>query len=125
MTRISEPELLASRNFGETSLKEVKTILDTKGLQVGQNVIDKKAANNVVRREDLPEEKRSLFDSPVSELNLSVRSRKCISRLGLNSIGELINKTPDELLSIRNFGVTSLNEIRQRLTDMGLALRND
>lgn len=125
LTRISEPELLASRNFGETSLKEVKTILESKGLQVGQNVVDKKAANNVVRREDLPEDKRTLFDSPVSELNLSVRSRKCIGRLGLNSIGELINKTPDELLSIRNFGVTSLNEIRSRLTEMGLALRND
>lgn len=125
LTRISEPELLASRNFGETSLKEVKTILESKGLQVGQNVIDKKAVSNVVRREDLPEEKRSLFDSPVTDLNLSVRSRKCISRLGLNTIGELLNKTPDELLSIRNFGVTSLNEIRARLTDMGVALRND
>lgn len=125
LTRISEPELLASRNFGETSLKEVRTILESKGLTVGQNVVDKKVVNNVVRREDLPDEKRSMFDSPVADLNLSVRSRKCISRLGLNSIGELLNKTPDELLSIRNFGVTSLNEIRQRLTEMGLSLRND
>ncbi len=125
LTRISEPELLASRNFGETSLKEVKTILESKGLTIGENVVDKKAVNNVVRREDLPEEKRSLFDSSVSELNLSVRSRKCLSRLGINLIGELLNKTPDELLSIRNFGVTSLNEIRGRLTEMGVSLRND
>ena len=51
---------------------------------------------------------------PLSTLNLSVRARKCISRLGLTTVGELIQKTPDELLSNRNFGVTSLNEIRRQ-----------
>ncbi len=48
-----------------------------------------------------------------------------MSRLGLATIGELLNRTPDELLGIRNFGVTSLNEIRQKLAEMGVSLRND
>jgi len=58
-------------------------------------------------------------------LNLSVRARKCISRLGLSTVGELVQKTPDELLSNRNFGVTSLNEIRAKLGEINLKLRND
>ncbi|MFP6764716.1 MAG: DNA-directed RNA polymerase subunit alpha C-terminal domain-containing protein [Planctomycetaceae bacterium] len=41
------------------------------------------------------------------------------------SIGELMNRSPDELLGVRNFGVTSLNEIRQKLGEAGVSLRND
>ena len=40
-------------------------------------------------------------------------------------MGELVSRTPDDLMSVRNFGVTSLNEIRQKLTDFDLKLRND
>jgi DNA-directed RNA polymerase subunit alpha len=58
-------------------------------------------------------------------LNLTVRSRKCLSRLGITSVGELVAKSADELLTVRNFGVTSLNEIRAKLTEVGMALRND
>jgi DNA-directed RNA polymerase subunit alpha len=126
LTRISEAELLASKNFGETSLKEVRDILDSRGLTIGENVTDaKRLAPQQLKREDLPDEQRAVFDSPVSELNLSVRARKCVSRLGVATIGEIMNKSPDDLLSVRNFGVTSLNEIRQKLAEMGLALRND
>lgn len=125
LTRITEAELMASKNFGETSLKEVRTILESRALQVGQGVEDKRAAPQTVKREDLSDEQRSVFDNPITDLNLSVRARKCVSRLGLSSIGELMNRTPDDLLSVRNFGVTSLNEIRQQLAEMGVALRND
>ena len=41
------------------------------------------------------------------------------------SLGELISRTPDELLESKNFGVTSLNEVRSKLNDLGLRLRND
>ena len=126
LTRISEPELLGSKNFGETSLKEVRDILDSRGLSIGENVADaKRQTPQQVRREDLPDEKRAVFDSPVSDLNLSVRARKCVSRLNITTIGEIMNRSPDDLLGVRNFGVTSLNEIRAKLAEMGLALRND
>jgi DNA-directed RNA polymerase subunit alpha len=62
---------------------------------------------------------------PISDLNLSVRARKCMVRLGLTTIGELIRKTGDDLLECKNFGVTSLNEVRDKLTQMGLKLRGD
>ena len=60
---------------------------------------------------------------PVSELELSVRSRKCLQRLNINTIGELAIRTEAELLGTKNFGQTSLVEIKQRLTENGLALR--
>ena len=59
------------------------------------------------------------------DLNLTVRSRKCLSRLGIATVAELVAKSADELLTVRNFGVTSLNEIRAKLTEVGMALRND
>jgi DNA-directed RNA polymerase subunit alpha len=48
-----------------------------------------------------------------------------MARLGLTLIGELIRKTPDELLECKNFGVTSLNEVREKLAALGLKLRGD
>jgi DNA-directed RNA polymerase subunit alpha len=66
-----------------------------------------------------------MMGQPVTDLNLSVRSRKCMTRLGITLIGELVNRTPDELLSAKNFGVTSLNEIRAKLAEVGIKLRND
>jgi DNA-directed RNA polymerase subunit alpha len=125
LTRISEAELLASKNFGETSLKEVRDIMDSRAMQVGSELAEKRQAPSQIRREELTEEQRAIYDSPVADLNLSVRARKCVSRLGIASIGELMNRTPDELLGIRNFGVTSLNEIRAKMTEMGVSLRND
>jgi DNA-directed RNA polymerase subunit alpha len=125
LTSITEAELMASKNFGETSLKEVRVILESRGLQVGENVKDKRVPPQKLRREDLSDEQRAIYDNPVSDLNLSVRARKCVSRLGIASIGELMNRSPDDLLSVRNFGVTSLNEIRHELAEMGVSLRND
>ncbi len=66
-----------------------------------------------------------MHDLLVSDLDLSVRARKCLTRLGVSTIGELVSRSADELLSVRNFGVTSLNEIRDRLRDRGLKLRGD
>jgi DNA-directed RNA polymerase subunit alpha len=60
---------------------------------------------------------------PTSSLQLSVRSRKCLQTLGVATIGDLVSKTEAELLSSRNFGQTSLNEIRSRLSEVGLGLR--
>ncbi len=64
----------------------------------------------------LPPEGQAVLDRPISDLNLSVRARKCMVRLGLTTIGELIRKTGDDLLECKNFGVTSLNEVREKLT---------
>ena len=60
----------------------------------------------------------------IHELELSVRSRKCLQRLGINTLGELTARTEADLLATKNFGQTSLNEIKRRLSESGLTLRS-
>ena len=66
-----------------------------------------------------------MLDRPISDLNLSVRARKCMVRLGLTTVSELVRRTGDDMLECKNFGVTSLNEVREKLTIHGLTLRGD
>ncbi|WP_437202877.1 tetratricopeptide repeat protein [Planctomicrobium sp. SH664] len=124
LTRISEQELLSGKNFGETSLTEVRELMRLHSLTIGQFMHEKAREPSFDTRDLSPEEQAKL-SLPVSELNLSVRSRKCMTRLGIATVGELASRTPDELLSAKNFGVTSLNEIRDKLAEMGVKLRND
>jgi len=124
LTRISEQELLAGKNFGETSLTEVRELMRQHGLSLGQFMHEKQREPAFDVRDMSPEEQAKM-SMPVSDLNLSVRSRKCMTRLGIATIGELCARTADELLSAKNFGVTSLNEIRDKLQEMGIKLRND
>lgn len=124
LTEISEQELLAGKNFGETSLHEIRELLSAHSLSIGLNLHKVHARDSFVDQSLSPEE-QALLNRPISDLNLSVRSRKCMSRLAIQTIGQLISRTADELLASRNFGVTSLNEIRAKLTELGTKLRND
>jgi DNA-directed RNA polymerase subunit alpha len=125
LTTISEHDLLSSKNFGETSLREIREILKSRGLAIGQFASRSPLAQPVFHPETISPQEQAVLEMPVGDLNLSVRARKCLSRLGLVSIADLTAKTADELLSVRNFGVTSLNEVRAKLTEMGIRLRND
>jgi DNA-directed RNA polymerase subunit alpha len=125
LTRSTEQELLASKNFGETSLVEIRDMLHSKGLELGQFAAEKAVAEPVLDLATMSPDEQALLERPISDLNLSVRARKCMARLGLTLIGELIRKTGDDLLECKNFGVTSLNEVREKLTGMGLKLRGD
>jgi DNA-directed RNA polymerase subunit alpha len=124
LTKITEAELLAGKNFGETSLKEVRELMALHGLKVGQN-IHEKSRDAAPDFRDLTPEEQAVQQTPVADLNLSVRSRKCMTRLNITTVGELCQRTPDELMGAKNFGVTSLNEVRAKLTELGLRLRND
>lgn len=121
----TESELLSYKNFGETSLQEIKSILASKGLRLG------------MRKEDAlsyipPEDQRGgapvtaggddVLARSIDTLELSVRSRRCMERLGIKSIGQLTAKTEPELLGTPNFGQTSLNEVKQKLAELGLSL---
>jgi DNA-directed RNA polymerase subunit alpha len=125
LTRTTEQELLASKNFGETSLIEIREMLRSKGLELGQFATEARPPEPVIDVTTMSPDEQALLERPISDLNLSVRARKCMARLGLTLIGELIRKTPDELLECKNFGVTSLNEVREKLAALGLKLRGD
>ncbi|MGQ9576943.1 MAG: DNA-directed RNA polymerase subunit alpha C-terminal domain-containing protein [Thermoguttaceae bacterium] len=120
----TEQELLASKNFGETSLIEIKEMLASKGLRLGMLAAQRHVAEAFDTQALTPDE-QALLSRPVSDLALSVRARKCMMRLGITTIGELIRHTGDELLECKNFGVTSLNEVREKLAAHGLKLRGD
>jgi DNA-directed RNA polymerase subunit alpha len=126
LLRTSENELLAYKNFGETSLGEIKAMLTQKGLRLGQLAhegVEIRAPLAVPRAAYTPPGNTAILNKPVSEIELSVRSRKCLQRLGINTLGELASRTEAELLGSKNFGVTSLTEIKQRLVDYGISLR--
>jgi DNA-directed RNA polymerase subunit alpha len=125
LTRTSEQELLASKNFGETSLFEIREMLSSKGLSLGQFAHEKKSSDPPIDTSHMSPDEQALLDRPISDLNLSVRARKCMARLQLNTIGELVRKTGDDMLECKNFGVTSLNEVREKLAEMGLKMRGD
>ncbi|HMF14398.1 MAG TPA: DNA-directed RNA polymerase subunit alpha C-terminal domain-containing protein, partial [Gemmataceae bacterium] len=76
-------------------------------------------------QQPLSDQEQAVLNKPVSDLNLSVRARKCMNRLGINTLGDLIQRTADELLESKNFGMTSLNEVREKLAQYGLSLRGD
>ena len=73
--------------------------------------------------EEFYETKEELLAKSVEDMNLSVRARRALGRLSLRTIGEVVSKTEAELLGCKNFGVTSLNEINERLSGYGLSLR--
>jgi DNA-directed RNA polymerase subunit alpha len=64
------------------------------------------------------------MDLLIEDLDLSERPRNCLKRAMVNTIGELLQKTPDDLLAITNFGQKSLDEVVQRLDERGLSLRD-
>jgi DNA-directed RNA polymerase subunit alpha len=127
LTRTSEMSLLSSKNFGETSLTEIRAIMAMKNLRIGQALEQgtQFEARQFRPHVSLPPEQQAMMEKSVSELNLTVRARKCMNRLGISTIGELLSRTSDELLDAKNFGVTSLNEVKEKLTEMGLKLRGD
>ena len=63
------------------------------------------------------------LDLPIEDLELSERPRNCLKRAQVNTVGELVNKTEDDLLAITNFGQKSLDEVVEKLDERGLTLR--
>ena len=61
----------------------------------------------------------------IEELNLSVRSYNCLKREGINTVGELVQKSEAELMDIRNFGQKSIDEVKAKLDELGLSLREE
>ena len=121
LLNITEAELLSYKNFGETSLFEIKQILDSKMLRLGQSL--EEFSSPAEHEEESEQEEDGILSKPVEELQLSVRAKKCLTKLNIYTLGEMIRRTEAELLGCKNFGVTSLNEIKKAITELGLSLR--
>ncbi len=73
----------------------------------------------IVSESSIPQE---LFNMPVEQLNLSVRTMNCLRRGNIQTVGEVVNKGERGLMTLRNFGVKSLQELADRLGELGLTL---
>ncbi len=124
LLRITEAELMSYKNFGESSLEEIKKMLTARNLRLGQGLED---AHRAARRQIMERlkgtGKEGVFNKLVTDLQLSVRARKALQMLNIQTIGDLISHTEAELMGVKNFGATSLDEVKERLTDYGLSLR--
>lgn len=122
LLRTTEAELLSYKNFGDTSLTEIKAMLTQKNLKLGQElpVVEQPA---LVAPAPTETEACAHAERSVAELELSVRSRKALQRFGITTLGELAMRSEAELIAIKNFGQTSLDEIARQLARYGLSLR--
>jgi DNA-directed RNA polymerase subunit alpha len=108
---VSPAEALASAGATLRSLVDLVASLsdEPQGLELGE------AVDTTSSSPDL--------DLPIEDLDLSERPRNCLKRAQVNSIGELLTKTEEDLLNITNFGQKSLDEVKEKLDERGLMLR--
>jgi len=124
LMNITEVELLSYKNFGETSLREIKAILESKGLYLGMALKEKQLSSAEFADRSLAEdEDKELLNKPIDDIRLSVRAQKCLRKLNIHTLSDLIQRTDAELLGCKNFGITSLNEIKKAIGKLGLSLR--
>lgn len=79
-----------------------------------------KSAEVMVEKED--NEKEKVLEMNIDELELSVRSFNCLKRAGINTVEELTNKTPEDMMKVRNLGRKSLEEVLNKLKELNLSL---
>ncbi|HET7385680.1 MAG TPA: DNA-directed RNA polymerase subunit alpha [Nocardioidaceae bacterium] len=84
--------------------------LEAEGIDVGPSPVDEQLAADLAL--------------PVEDLQLTVRSYNCLKREGIHTVGELISRSEQDLLDIRNFGAKSIDEVKAKLHEMGLALKD-
>jgi DNA-directed RNA polymerase subunit alpha len=84
--------------------------LDAEGIDIGPSPVDEQLAQDLAM--------------PVEELNLTVRSYNCLKREGIHTVGELVTRSEQDLMDIRNFGAKSIDEVKAKLVEMGLSLKD-
>ena len=84
---------------------------------------DAQNSSILVQSDDNP--KTTVLSMTIEELDFSVRSFNCLKRAGINTVEDLISKTEDDMMKVRNLGRKSLEEVINKLESLGLALRDD
>lgn len=107
----------------EKSLSLAAKIL-TEHLNIFVNLNDE-ARHTEIMVEKEEAEKEKMLVMTIEELDLSVRSYNCLKRAGINTIQELTNKSEAEMIKVRNLGRKSLEEVKQKLDNLDLSLRQD
>ena len=83
---------------------------NAEGIEIGPSPVDEQIAESL--------------NLPVEDLDLSVRSYNCLKREGIHTVGELVARSEADLMDIRNFGAKSIDEVKDKLTELGLSLKD-
>ena len=85
------------------------------------NAISEQAQNNTYMAEKEEENKNSKMEKTIEDLDLSVRSYNCLRRAGINTVADLISKSEEDMMKVRNLGRKSLKEIKEKLEQLNLS----
>ena len=96
----------------------------TEHLDLFTNLTEVAKSTDVMKETEKVSDDRVL-DRTIEELDLSVRSYNCLKRAGINTVFDLTEKTEPEMMKVRNLGRKSLEEVKVKLADLGLGLKND
>lgn len=83
------------------------------------------AENTDIMIEKESDQKEKVMEMTIEELDLSVRSYNCLKRAGINTVSELTQKSEEDMMKVRNLGRKSLEEVQEKLADLGLGLRDE
>jgi len=87
--------------------------------------LTEEAKHTEIMVEKEEDQKEKVLEMTIEELDLSVRSYNCLKRAGINTVQELSTKSEDDMMKVRNLGRKSLDEVKNKLADLDLGLRND
>ncbi len=100
-----------------------KILIDQFSLFV--NLDEEKEIRHVVIEKDLSGKTEKILEMNIEDLDLSVRSYNCLKRASVNTVGDLADKTEEEMMKVRNLGRKSLEEVIQKLESLGLSLKKE
>lgn len=130
LASLTKEELLQFKNFGEASLSEIQEVLARNnirlksGKEAGETAASGEKSDEgeaVSDSEDKAED--DIMSASVAKLGFTGRVAKCIEHLGIETVGELLEYTADELLATPNFGRSSLKDVEDKLSEFGLGLK--
>ncbi|MCD6416396.1 MAG: tetratricopeptide repeat protein [Planctomycetes bacterium] len=121
LTKISRDDLLNVENFGNTSMSEIESLLARYDLKIGKETED----GTPLDESGAAQAPDRALQIPVQELQLSTRALACMEKLGITTLGELLEHTGKQLIKCPNFGKASLKKLQSRLAELGLSLKDE
>lgn len=133
----TEAEIAAQKSFGEAVQQEIRALVSSKGFRFGHGTVAAEGEEETGDLIEIPDAmvaqkgpvpiptgiEPRVLSVQLSDMELPLRVRKALVALKTQSIGDLLTHTEAELLSLKNFGLTSLNELKAKLAEYGVNLR--
>ncbi len=121
LRNVSDETLLAIKNLNQTCVTEIRNALNEYFASQSSKENDDLGDDNGT--DDITE--TDVMEMPIDELEFSIRTYMCLKRAGINTVGDLCNKTIEDMMKVRNLGRRNLEEVLAKLNELGLALKDE